>query len=325
MAKFWDRLLETKISFNDEIKFIEKLLKRRYNQRRFNSSVTLYSAIENNFMSWSFRQNFISLDDCMRCTGITAIIRKSSGEIRKVIEQPLNVPFPVSAGTRVAIQECKVDDYLDYAEFLINIMPLAIIDEPVSTANYPRGVLYGNFDHVTGGRLEKFEPSVMVSIVENIKNTIEKANHQIVRANKVFRIVPKDPVVLDVATKISESAPKLTDDILLYGHRTSSGNLKEKGAILARLHIYFEGLLTKLLKANGYAPLAKDIGFIANKVPEIRHAVGDKYSEAFDKLPPAEKEVWFDKLFTLFLCAIELREYSSIHQDIAAFIKGVDA
>jgi len=63
-----------------------------------------------------------------------------------------------------------------------------------------------------------------------------------------------------------------------------------------------------------YKNLSSDIGFVANNIPEIRHAGNEEFN--FDKLSESEKEGWYDKLFTLFLGAIQLKEHEIISQEI---------
>jgi len=311
MAKFMDKLRESKQSLDIEIFSLELIMKT--DCAWYGS---LYDAAEKNFLSWKHRQNFITLGSCMERTGINRIIEKAESED----STPSKVAKERKKHVAFVNEKCCVEEYLDYAEFIMNILPVALISDVRGATFYH--ALLSRPEDLQYNQIE--ESGFVNSIIQNIINTLESLKYTFAMIDGVYRIISKDPVMSEVAVKMQENKPKLVDDIFMYRHRENSGNLKEKSAILARLNIYFEGELKKLLIANNYLALVKDIGFIANKMPEIRHCEDKKFGPEFEKMDDAQKEAWFDKLFTLFLCAIELKEHAAIHKDIKDLIAKVE-
>lgn len=308
MAKFWDRLIEVKFSFREEVQKIENLMRGK----AINGS-SLYDFMKYNFLSWQYRRNYINLDQLMKDTGIIKIINKCKLTDNKKENTTLAQIYIASQKP-----ECSVEEFLDYSEFILNVLPIAFYED-INIASYTNynlekyNILVMNPETLDYNQIEF---SVYVNVIlKNIFNVFEDINYKVIKAEGVYRVIAKDPIILDAATKVSEEKPELSDDILLYGHRKNSGNLILKGGILSRMFTYYEGKLKKEL--NGYSSLISDIGFLANNVPDIRHSIKSKEAEYIAKLPDNEREALMDKLYTLFIGAIEMAEHSEITKVIS--------
>lgn len=287
MAKFWDKLLDIKSSLAEEIVKIEGLL----SIENYKAEYSLYSLIKRYFLSWEFRRNLIDFDTFLQKTGLDLILQRAS------------------------LGLTTTNEYLDYAEFIINILPVTLKHSKMyEVASCYRSVMRKP-DTLNG---HTFGISYVNPILQNIFNTLEDLTHKIVEVDGRYYVVAKDAIVLDVATKLSEVQSSLSNDILCYGHRNNANNLKEKGAILARFYKYYESKLKKWLKSKNHSKLCSTIGDLANNIPEIRHGVTNG---AFTDLADDKKEELMDKLFSLYLGAIEIKECNKIIKEISESIK----
>jgi len=215
---------------------------------------------------------------------------------------------------------CELDNYLIYAEFMLNILPLSYLydNSDIMYLTNLNSQYYHNY--VIDGHNPGIEKDLVYLIVDNIKNTLDKISHRVIYNKKMdgYEIVPKDGFVLDAATVISYINPHLSDDILNYGHHSLKGDLKGKAAILNRLYIDYEEKRIGHLIEGGYKTLTDDIGFIANNFG-IRHGKKDKGTELVDSLNNNEKEEWYDTLFALFISAIQADRYLKKKPEIKKF------
>ena len=330
MAKFWNKLVESKHSLNTEIQAIEALLAADGDDSvGFDGSFSVSlgfdgavnSLLEQNFLAWQHRRNFITLEQLKCDLGITEIIKKSgwsddirSAQVAVYQADDCNIRkknLPKSAYNQVV--NCNLDDYLNYAEFIINILPLAFRgqhDWNRYSVAYQDIVERG---HTYNGVM----PGMTRTIVNNIRSTVAGLGHKIVKieSEDSFRIVPIDAIAINAAVEVAADNAQLADDILTYKHHSLKGNLKEKAAILNRLNIESESKWEKVLKNRGHATLGSDIGYIADKFG-IRHAAKCKDSKVIAKFDNAKKEAWLDKLFALYIAAHEICKAASIHDEI---------
>jgi flagellin-specific chaperone FliS len=292
MAKFWDKMTENKQSLNIEIQAIEALL-----NAPIKNMSTIYDFIKHRFLKWNHRQNFITLEQIKNDLGITDIIQKAKGEINR----------------REKNKEVSHDEYILYAEFIINTIPITFF---VFTND---SILFVEYDELVCQKKRDWRfvsenelPSHIINVIKNIINTISNLGYTISKFDNdyKYKIITNNGVALDIVEKI----PKHADDIVNYLHHNSKGNLKDKAAILNRFYIEFESKYEKILLNYGHKNLVSDIRYIANKF--IRHGTKDKETTIVESFDDNKKEKWYDNLFSLYIAAFEIYESSKVQTEV---------
>ena len=335
MAKFWNKLAESRQSLNTEIETIEELLDTDGGDSvgfdgSFSVSLGFDGAVNNllqqNFLSWPHRRNFVALEQLRNDLGITDIVHKATrtDEIREARVAKLQADdhnerkkdLPRSAYDDIV--NCNLDEYLEYAEFVLNILPLAYRGEHDWNRYDFAYADVINHGHTYNGVL----PGMTKTILNNIRNTVAGLGHKIIKieSEDAYRIVPNDAIVHEAAAKQSE----LADDLMLYMHHATTGDLKNKKAILNRLNIAFESKWKKVLSNRGHATLVSDIGYLVNNL-KIKHGEISAEAKVIEQFTDAEKEKWHDKLFKLYIAAYEIGEAAGIQSEVDVLKKEVQA
>jgi len=276
MKRFWDKLVESRLSLAEEIYAIEMIL-----DSDCGYGITLQNQLHENFLSWEHRQNNINLESMLEKTGITDIIDMSVENVVKGKSY-----------------EITVASYLDYADYVLNILVLT------EMTRWPGDT------YIKANRHRQV-------IMHNIENTLSNLGHEVktMAGSNVMVTVPKNASALNVATKV----PNLADDILRYIHRDSDGNLKVKSEILTNIYRTYEAKWNNALKNQNHSRLASDIRHVANKF--IRHDPKCKESQFYATLDDKAKEKYYDCLFDLFMSAYHITESKKAQDEIASVIQ----
>ena len=260
---FTDILNNYHIDFQNEILKIEKLFREdKYEVDEFESK---YFSIEEYincyyFLGWKYRNTFLSTDE---------------------LREAFNVPSPYTCRKK----EYSLEDFLSYAEFVINMVHIAREDI-----------------------FEYFETTVK-TIFENIRSILDSNNYKIqVTENNLLIIVANSETVTAVSEIYQDIAPKVIE----YNRFSLRGNLERKKELLVTIAHKFEGVEYKL-QANNQSALAENVTFLLNSL-NLRHnnAEGKHAKNKILQMNNEELEDWYDKTYDTMLLALLYANYTEI-------------
>ena len=260
---FTDILNNYHIDFQNEILKIEKLFREdKYEVDEFESK---YFSIEEYincyyFLGWKYRSTFLSTDE---------------------LREAFNVPSPYTCRKK----EYSLEDFLSYAEFVINMVHIAREDI-----------------------FEYFETTVK-TIFENIRSILDSNNYKIqVTENNLLIIVANSETVTAVSEIYQDIAPKVIE----YNRFSLRGNLERKKELLVTIAHKFEGVEYKL-QANNQSALAENVTFLLNSL-NLRHnnAEGKHAKNKILQMNNEELEDWYDKTYDTMLLALLYANYTEI-------------
>ena len=182
-------------------------------------------------------------------------------------------------------KEYSLEDFLSYAEFVINMVHIAREDI-----------------------FEYFETTVK-TIFENIRSILDSNNYKIqVTENNLLIIVANSETVTAVSEIYQDIAPKVIE----YNRFSLRGNLERKKELLVTIAHKFEGVEYKL-QANNQSALAENVTFLLNSL-NLRHnnAEGKHAKNKILQMNNEELEDWYDKTYDTMLLALLYANYTEI-------------
>ena len=258
MKHFLETLVQRDYNLAAEITAIEDLL------HRIIRNDSIKSWFSKKFLEWPHRNNYVSLNAFLLETGLEKIVENSDRE-----------------------EAISLDDYLYYAEYVINMLP------------YLRNDLFITYTK---------------AITANILNVIGRYNFEIHDDRRGgYHIIEKDVLVLEAA-EIAQDSYDLGRSIYSYNYRDMSGDLYAKADILCRLYKYYETIESQAY-SYGFKTLADDVAHLSNKL-DVRHAPSKKQEIVLGSMTKKEIEEWYDELFRLYLSLIVLVDYKNQRKDI---------
>ena len=263
MKHFMDIVQEQELNYNNDVLFIENLLKK--------DKGTLYNLIAEGFNDWEHRKSFNTLNDFQKANGISHILTKAENKGEKISEEEL----------------------IYYFEYILNTIPL--IKNNLASAS----ALIFNSDRET--------------IRKNIRVRTENLGYDIFQDNGLFFIVKKNSYI-DIAKSIVDEKYNLDNDLILYNHEATNGDLNKKADILCRFYKYIESIHGDV-KQFGFEDLYEDISKLMNDL-DIRHNPTDKNIKVMESLGETEIEKWYDEIFRLCVSLTILVDYKSKKKDI---------
>lgn len=156
-------------------------------------------------------------------------------------------------------------------------------------------------------------------IRDNIKNILDKTNHELIRSSKYgdkYIIIEKNKAAMLSAEIVEDE--EIAFELLEYNHYTLKGNLTEKKKILHSIGTYIEPILRdETLSKAGYGNLESNVGFLLNKF-HIRHnnKEGATAQEYIVSINDDELEKWYDRTYDVLIQAILTNENIAVEKDI---------
>ena len=153
-------------------------------------------------------------------------------------------------------------------------------------------------------------------IINNINIVLDKTSHKIVQYKKGKIIVPKDSTIEEAAVLAKNK--NLSLEILAYNHRSNNGNLQNKADILNLIAKQYEDDIAK-----DKSQLGDDIRFLLNNF-NIRHNNEDSEKNNTEFMNRVDKnlELWYDRLYCLFISFIITSQQKEISSEIKKLKKG---
>ena len=282
-TSFWD-IAGTQANFEDEISYIDKSL---YHTKFYPDSLNYgrYSLAEYidsfYFSSWAAKNK-------ITCPTIADL------RSRLLIDEA------------VRSASLKVEDFLLYLEFAVNLVTIVILKNSDQEAKI-----------------------IAKNIFRNIATNCERLNFEIAKFSEEgpFKLVEKNAAATAVADKYSGTDSEFSYKVIEYNHFLLKGNLGRKREILNAIADKFEAVKQKL-KANGFSNIESDAGYLVNNI-NIRHNNTDPQSNSYKTyiaaMPPAELEEWYDKTYDVLLLALLASDFSELHGDIQELKKKIGA
>ena len=273
-TSFWD-IVGKQASFEDEIRYIDKYL---YHTKFYISDLDYsnYSLVEYidsfYFSSWAAKNK-------ITCPTIA--------DLRSRLQ--------IDEAARSA--SLKVEDFLLYLEFAVNIVAIVILKKSDQAAKI-----------------------IAENIFRNIATNCERLNFEIAKFSEEgpFKLVEKNAAATAVADKYSGRDSEFSYKVIEYNHFLLKGNLGRKREILNAIADKFEAVKPKL-KANGFSNIESDAGYLVNNI-NIRHNNTDPQSKSHKAhvaaMPSAELEEWYDKTYDVLLLALLASDFSELHGEI---------
>lgn len=187
----------------------------------------------------------------------------------------------------------NIDDLFVFCEFLLAVM------QP----NVSKGSIFD---------------SECTVICQNIKNILEKTNHQLVKEPQKNRdIIVEKSKTASLAAQIVED-DEIAFELLEYNHYKLKNNLSMKRKILASIGAYIEPILREHTLSNcGYKDLESNAGFLLNKF-HIRHnnKEGKTAQDYIVSISDEELETWYDRTYDVLIQVIITNENIAVEKDI---------
>lgn len=189
----------------------------------------------------------------------------------------------------------NIDDLFVFCEFLAAVMPKNKVE------------LYG-----------RYMTSQYNVIMGNIKNILDKTNHQFVKDPQ------KDRLMIFEKSKTASLAAQIVEDneiafeLLEYNHYALKNNLSMKRKILASIGAYIEPILRERTLSNcGYKDLESNAGFLLNKF-NIRHnnKDGKTAQDYIVSISDEQLEKWYDRTYDVLIQVIITNENIAVEKDI---------
>lgn len=165
-------------------------------------------------------------------------------------------------------------------------------------------------------KMEHHLKHVISVLIDTIKITVDKAGLEIKQLNGDFIIVTKNASAIEVA----ETNPKIADTVIEYNQYLLRGDLKRKKELLKIMADNLELERSKLEQICSRN--TKDYFYLVNNM-DIRHNNcnpndASKYNEKFANLSDADKEKWYDLIYSqglyLFI-SLEQQERNAMIDD----------
>lgn len=280
-TSFWD-IVGKQASFEDEIRYIDKYL---YHTKFHISDLDYsnYSLVE--YIDSFYFSNWAAKNK-ITCPTIA--------DLRSRLQ--------IDEATRSA--SLKVEDFLLYLEFAVNIVAIVILKNSDREAKI-----------------------IAENIFRNIATNCERLNFEIAKFSEEgpFKLVEKNAAATAVADKYSKADLEFSYKVIEYNHFLLKGNIDRKREILNTIASKFEAVRPQL-KAIGFKDIESDAGYLINNL-NIRHNNADPQSTSYKTyiaaMPPAELEEWYDKTYDVLLLALLAGDFSEIHNDIQELKKKV--
>lgn len=160
--------------------------------------------------------------------------------------------------------------------------------------------------------------SQCTAICQNIKNILDKTNHQLVKDPQKDRsIIVEKSKTASLAAQIVED-DKISFELLEYNHYALRNDLSMKRKILTSIGAYIEPVLKdNILQGSGYKDLESNAGFLLNKF-HIRHnnKEGKTAQDYIVSISDEELEKWYDRTYDVLIQVIITNENIAIEKDI---------
>ena len=162
------------------------------------------------------------------------------------------------------------------------------------------------------GLSEKYDDFIMT-----VRANLDQAGYEWRKADEQLIIVQKNAM----ANETVELEPPLKESIIEYNHYRLKGNLKRKKELLNHIAQALEPQRKELEEICKQE--TSDFFYMVNNM-DIRHNNCDprdqkKYNSFFSGLTLAEKEEWYDTIYSQALALIVRREQERRNQKIACF------